>query len=487
MHTRLRPFARVLPLAFLLTASLPAQAQTFGDLVFAVTAGIGDRDRVCRNDGRGFFTCEFVSNDPDRSEGVAAADLDGDGDDDLAFANSGTAGTAGAPNQICLNGGAGFTCLPVSADANNSLGVAAADLDGDGDRDLVFANTGPSGTGGATNDVCLNDGAGRFTCRVASADADRSVDVAVADFDGDGDLDLAFVNTGDNGAGAADRVCLNDGAATFTCAAVAAEPTAGTDVAAADLDGDGDQDLAFATFFGTNRVCLNNGAGAFTCANASSDPGDSQGVVAADLDGDGDVDLAFANPISNNSNRTSTVCLNAGNATFTCAPLSPDRNDSRAIAATDIDADGDVDLVVANGRFFSTAPNRVCFNDGAGAFSCAPLPSGGDNRGVVAGNFGGRPVAAEETTPALPALDLRIDGNPVRGIASVTLTLTEARSASVVVFDALGREVARLHDGPLSAGTHEATLDTRRLSPGIYVIRLTAGAEVATQRLTVVR
>ena len=67
------------------------------------------------------------------------------------------------------------------------------------------------------------------------------------------------------------------------------------------------------------------------------------------------------------------------------------------------------------------------------------------------------------------------------------LTLDAAQDASVRVFDALGREVARLHDGPLAAGPHTLRLDAAALPAGVYVLRLRAGGETAVRRLAVVR
>jgi hypothetical protein len=56
-----------------------------------------------------------------------------------------------------------------------------------------------------------------------------------------------------------------------------------------------------------------------------------------------------------------------------------------------------------------------------------------------------------------------------------------------VVYDVLGREVARLVDAEREAGRHEATLDGSALPAGVYVVRLTAGPFVQAQRVTLVR
>ena len=93
-------------------------------------------------------------------------------------------------------------------------------------------------------------------------------------------------------------------------------------------------------------------------------------------------------------------------------------------------------------------------------------------------------VTAAEPPPT--ALTLRIDGTPTRGAATVRLTLTEGAEGHVVVVDALGREVARLADGSLDAGSHTLAIPAG-LAPGVYVVRATVGTEALSQTMTVVR
>ena len=73
--------------------------------------------------------------------------------------------------------------------------------------------------------------------------------------------------------------------------------------------------------------------------------------------------------------------------------------------------------------------------------------------------------------------------NPLRGAARVAFT-ADAAEATLALYDVLGRRVATLADG---ASARTATLDAARLAPGVYVLRLTAGADVLTRTVTVVR
>ena len=77
--------------------------------------------------------------------------------------------------------------------------------------------------------------------------------------------------------------------------------------------------------------------------------------------------------------------------------------------------------------------------------------------------------------------------NPSRDRARVPYALPEAGRVHLAVFDALGRRVAVLVDGPQSAGRHTAALPTDRLAPGLYHVRLVADETVHATRLTVVR
>jgi hypothetical protein len=138
---------------------------------------------ILMNRGGGAFSAPlFLPGMDQNSEDVALADADGDGDLDIFQANvQGYNGPSG-PGRLYLNLGGGTWVRSAAFAAPSSSGVAAGDLDGDGDVDAIFGNNvyGNDGTGTLTLTGTLPSGdPGRFT---------------LADVDGDGDLDV--VSTG---------------------------------------------------------------------------------------------------------------------------------------------------------------------------------------------------------------------------------------------------------------------------------------------------
>jgi hypothetical protein len=100
-------------------------------------------------------------------------------------------------------------------------------------------------------------------------------------------------------------------------------------------------------------------------------------------------------------------------------------------------------------------------------------------------------VAVEAAAPRVFAL-LAPRPNPARGRVVFPVTLPVEGQLLVEAYDVLGRQVAVLHDGPVSAGGREAVLEAGRLASGVYVVRAVQSAKgertrEAVQRLTVVR
>jgi hypothetical protein len=199
----------------------------------------------------------------------------------LIFANGG-----GQADSVYANDGAGAFSLVATLAATFSHDVAAADVDGDGNFDLVFAAA-------MGNPVYMGDGAGGFTQREMLGTRNSHA-VAIADLNGNGRPDLAFANEA-----SPSSIWINSAGTSF---ATPTDLTTGdaADVAAADLDGNGSPDLVFARLRGTatdvpaNPIYANDGNGVFTLLTALGAAA-STGVQVGDVDGDGIVDLVFVN------------------------------------------------------------------------------------------------------------------------------------------------------------------------------------------------
>jgi len=77
--------------------------------------------------------------------------------------------------------------------------------------------------------------------------------------------------------------------------------------------------------------------------------------------------------------------------------------------------------------------------------------------------------------------------NPVSGAGSVSFGLATGGDVRVSLYDALGREIARLAEGSYDVGRHTVALDASELPAGVYVVRVEAGGDARTSRLTIIR
>jgi len=334
--------------------------------------------------------------------GIAIGDVNGDGLDDLYLCQA-----RGLPNRLFIQHPDGTATESSSLSAvdwlENSRAALFADLDNDGDQDLVVAVVGAIL-------FASNNGSGVFSIEEISKGGMDATSLAAADVDADGDLDIyqcvyhrsdvfsganeiiassssKFVYHDANNAGR-NQLLRNDGEWTFTDIT----EEAGLDVlnrrfsyAAlfTDYDGDGDPDLYVANDFGRDSLYRNDlarGTDAkfvYVSKIAGADPGASgMGITGGDVDRDGDLDIYIANMFSSAGGRIAyqqqfkadatpqvrsriqrfargnTLLQNQGNGTF--------QDISEAAAVTvgrwawgtqfaDINNDGWEDLVVVNG------------------------------------------------------------------------------------------------------------------------------------------
>ncbi|NIM97662.1 MAG: hypothetical protein GTO24_06150 [candidate division Zixibacteria bacterium] len=320
--------------------------------IFAESSFVWSFTVEVSDESPGTFVPDSVYSVGESPWSVFAADLDGDGDPDIATANA-----ASDNISVLLNQGDGsfapHSVYPVGGDP---WSVFAGDLDGDGHLDLVTANMYDN-----TVSVLLNNGDGTFAPQSAYPVYESPAGVFAADLDGDGDLDLATANIYSDNI----SVLLNNGDGTFAPQSTYAvgDMTMPVAVFAADLDGDGDLDLQTANYGSYDvAVLLNQGNGAFTLSSLYPVGDLPLSVFAADLDGDGDLDLETANCYSHNV----SVLLNNGDGTFGTHSVYPAGTGPWSVFAADLDGDEDLDLAVSS-EFSSDV--SVLMNDGDGTFT----------------------------------------------------------------------------------------------------------------------
>jgi hypothetical protein len=183
----------------------------------------------------------------------------------------------------------------VSSPGGSITELKPADLDGDGDLDLL---AGAIGGPAFSTRVLVGNGTGTFTVGVSLPASGSGLGVAVGDVNGDGRTDaLVGANTPSGVA----NLYLRSGPATFAAPAPLGTFTPVLDVGLADLDGDGDRDAVLSTSQGgTFVVALNDGTGSFGPPTQFSSPAIVNGqFVVADVDGDGAPDIVqFVNDIA---------------------------------------------------------------------------------------------------------------------------------------------------------------------------------------------
>jgi hypothetical protein len=245
--------------------------------------------------------------------------------------------------------------------AANSLSLIPADMDGDGDLDVVNVGSGQLG-------VLLNRGDGVFQDGARLPLGDSPV-VVVLDLDGDRDSDLVLesrwsVCPGGGPGWPTVTMELNLGNGTLAHAEHHVPiPFSFVAFDAADFDGDGDQDLAGVVADGKDELLIyENVGGSFVPSQRIPFTLPPTALLATDIDGDADVDLVVATV-------NLSVFLNDGNGAFAFQATIFIRDRVIALTETDVNEDGLSDLLLA----IDSERAFLLLNRGAGGFRKAAL------------------------------------------------------------------------------------------------------------------
>jgi hypothetical protein len=342
--------------------------------VATVNYGSVDASVLFADGSGGFLSALRIPLDR-RPRAVAAGDLDGDGDDDLlvtvAEVGNGAGDTTGDLIVFLSRGDGTFEAGRAFRAGLLPEAIVLADLESDGVLDAAMADF-----SGDELFVLLGEGDGTFWAPRTAPAGDQPDSAAVADFNGDGTPDLAVANvlSGDF------SVLLRNADGTFQPQRrFGAGPYPGS-LTAADINGDGVPDLA-ATASGTLVWRIGLGDGTFQATRATAVSGTPEDVAAGDFNRDGRADLVTANVQSDD------VSVFLGNADGSLQPQQrlPAGDAPVQTGIVDLDGDGRLDLVAVN-TLSNDLSVRLGNGDGTfGAqqrFSAGPVP-----RWVAAGDL----------------------------------------------------------------------------------------------------
>lgn len=335
---------------------------------------------------------------------VAFADVDGDGDLDVIAA------LEMDENRLYLNDGTGKLTWKkgvFKAAKHDTEHVRVADFDGDGHIDVIFVAEDDQ-----THEYYLGNGDGTFrdvSDRLLAMSEGNGLDVG--DVNSDGLPDIVVGNSGENGQ---NFLWINDpsrpGHFIDRTQDLPRVNDATQGIKLADLNGDGHLDMLVANEEPPNRLLINDGKGVFTEHAEQLElllPLETREVIVADVDGDGDLDLIYANLTSNarewDKDPQMRILINDGNAHFTdetAERLPINKFSTWAATFIDFNHDGHPDLLVSAIEVPGFNPDRVRAyrNDGNGYFTdvteeVIPQSAVGRSWNITVGDLNGDGIA----------------------------------------------------------------------------------------------
>jgi hypothetical protein len=420
-----------------------------------------------------FGSQQIIATNAYEATSVYSTDIDGDGDMDVLSASWKYDKIAWYENTDGLGTFSSEKVISTAADGADC--VRAFDIDNDGDMDVLSASYYDNKVAWYEN----TDGKGNFgPQQIISTNLIYGSWVNAADIDGDGDLDVLSASIDD------DKIAWyenTDGHGTFGAQQLIANPDGPNSVSASDIDGDGDLDIIFDAAYG-NKIywCENiDGLGTFgtptTITDLTIQPSSIYGV---DIDGDGDVDIISS---SIQDNKIAWYENTDGLGTFGSQQIiSTEANQARYVFPADFDNDGDMDLVSA-----SWNDDKVAWyenKDGLGTFSSQKIIStnangascvfacdfDGDNKiDVVSSSYYDNKIAWYKNSIFLgfneiTAKNNEIYPNPVSDLLNVNSTKAVSK---IEILSLEGQQIMKVLDSK--------SIKLDKLKHGIYLVEIT--------------
>ncbi len=433
----------------------------------------------------------------DGAWGITVADLDIDGDMDVVGCSKDADDVAWYENDGSQN----FTKHIIDPDFQGGRCVVVSDIDSDGDMDVVGAGEGYSYDGIIS--WWENDGAQNFTEHLIIDFFENAYAVDAVDIDGDNDIDLLGVSNW----GHEVSWWENDGNRGFTQHWVASNFRYPYSVAGVDLDRDGDMDVVAGAAYEEVSWFENIGDQVFIRHMISHvDSCFATSLDLVDFDGDNDLDI-----LTNDLWHHKVYCfVNDGTQNFSLQTVDEYFYGCWNIKSADIDNDGDLDVAGAAWR-----DSAITWWENLGNFSFerhdltrnfskarAAVPADLDNDGdvdIVAAAERADKITWWESDFATGLNDnigLNLPGkplissiypNPFNAFTVITYDLPEDSYIRIGLYDILGREVIVVADGLAKAGEHNVHLDASQLPSSVYFIALRSGDHVDSRKAVLLK
>jgi hypothetical protein len=324
----------------------PVDLDRDGDMDIVSVADNADALYWYRNEGTEIFT-EILLDSGSLVDGIWSLfvkDMNGDGDMDILAAS----GKDGTMAYYLNDGSQNFTRFSYSHGLSGGKfrNVHIADLDNDGDEDIAYISNSSDNviwlenTGTGTGNLIF--GGHMFL----DTEATGVWGLDVKDMDKDGDLDV-LISTAQSGTVNTDKISWyeNNGAKSFTKHDITTTVDKVRSVFAIDVDDDGDMDfLSSSADDDTVSWYQNNGSQFFTKIDIDTNSDNVQKVTASDVDGDGDIDIMSAS----GSDDVIALYLNNGSEVFTKKVITNLLDGARTVGTVDLDSDGDLDILAAS-------------------------------------------------------------------------------------------------------------------------------------------